>query len=95
MEIKFTPTARSQFLNGLSHIRKENPTAAREFRAKAESVLKRLVKYSESGKVVREYPDLPFREVVVSPYRFFYRVVDSITWIVAVWHSAQDTQEPQ
>ena len=95
MEIKFTPSARSQFLNGLAHIRKDNPVAAQEFRDKAEAVLKRLINFPESGKTLREYPELPFREVIVAPYRFFYRVIGSIIWIAAVWHSAQETQEPQ
>jgi len=95
MEIKFTPSARSQFLNGLAHIRKDNPVAAQEFRDKAEAVLKRLINFPESGKTLREYSELPFREVIVAPYRFFYRVIGSIIWIVAVWHSAQETQEPQ
>ncbi|NQV14179.1 type II toxin-antitoxin system RelE/ParE family toxin [bacterium] len=94
MEIKFTPTARSQFLNGLAHIKKDNSIAAKEFREKTENVLKRLVDFPESGKVVREYPDLPFREIVVAPYRFFYIVKADIIWIVAVWHSAQETQQP-
>jgi toxin ParE1/3/4 len=30
----------------------------------------------------------------LSPYRFFYRVVDDTVWIVAVWHARQLPQEP-
>ena len=39
-------------------------------------------------------PDLPYREVIVSPYRFFYRIKEATVWVVAVWHGAQPPEEP-
>ena len=89
MKIKFTPTARGMFLDGLLHIRKENPVAALKFKEKTDKSLSRLIDYPESGKTIQEFPDLPFREIVVSPYRFFYRIKNEVIWIVAVWHTAQ------
>ena len=89
MRIKFTPSARRQFLEGLEYIRQDSPTAARQFREKVESALRRLSEFPESGRSIPEFPELPHREVVVRPYRFFYRVVGKTVWIVAVWHSAQ------
>ncbi|MFH2067570.1 MAG: type II toxin-antitoxin system RelE/ParE family toxin [Pseudomonadota bacterium] len=35
------------------------------------------------------------REVIVSPYRFFYKVKDKIVWIIAVWHGEQLPKEPK
>jgi len=87
--IRFTPSARRQFLEGLEYIRQDNPTAARQFRMKAESALSRLGEFPESGRTIPEFPELPHREVVVPPYRFFYRVLGKTVWVVAVWHSAQ------
>ncbi|MBZ5535070.1 MAG: type II toxin-antitoxin system RelE/ParE family toxin [Acidobacteriia bacterium] len=89
MKVLFTPTARAQFLAALDVIRRDNPSAARRFRRRAETLLRRLVKFPHSGRVIPEFPDLPQREVIVSPYRFFYRTVGSTVWIVAVWHGAQ------
>ena len=89
MKVKFTPSARAQFLDGLEYIRQDSPTAARKFREKAESVLRRLEKFPESGRSIPEFPGLPHREVIVGPYRFFYRVVGQTVWVVAVWHGAQ------
>ena len=89
MKIKFTTSARRQFLEGLEYIRQEDPTAAHQFRKRAEIVLRRLGECPESGRVIPEFPELPHREVIVRPYRFFYRVVGKTVWIVAVWHSAQ------
>jgi plasmid stabilization system protein ParE len=94
VKILFTPTARVQFLGALEYIRRDDPSAARNFRIKAEKILKRLVRFPESGRHLPEFPELPFREVIVSPYRFFYLVKSRIVWIVAVWHSAQMPEKP-
>ncbi|MCK8604426.1 type II toxin-antitoxin system RelE/ParE family toxin [Desulfoferrobacter suflitae] len=94
MKIRFTPSARTQFLSALSYIRRDNPQAALNFRERTETVLRRLEQFPNSGRVVPEFPDLPYREVVVTPYRFFYRVKGEIVWIIAVWHGAQLPEEP-
>ena len=94
MRIQFTPSARRQFLAALQYIRRDAPLAARHFRRKAELSLRRLGRFSESGRVIPEFPDLPFREGIVAPYRFFYRVDDRKVWIVAVWHGAQLPDDP-
>ncbi|PTL37204.1 plasmid stabilization system protein [Candidatus Methylomirabilis limnetica] len=86
MKILFTPSARTQFLSALAYIRRDKPDAALRFRRRAETVLKRLVKFPESGRAIPEFPDLPQREVVIAPYRFFYRVKGQVVWIVGVWH---------
>lgn len=89
MRIKLTASARARFLEGLEYIRQDDPKAARKFRKKVESTLGRLERFPESGRAIPEFPDLPHREVIVRPYRFFYRVVGKTIWIVAVWHGAQ------
>ena len=89
MRIQFTTSARRQFLGALQYIRRDDPLAARNFRKQAEKHLRRLGRFPDSGRGVPEFPDLPFREVIVSPYRFFYRIEDRKVWIVAVWHGAQ------
>ena len=94
MKVRFTPTGRSQFLEALSHIRRENPAAAQKLHKRAKRVLKRLERFPESGRALPEFPELPFREVIIPPYRFFYRPVANIVWIVAVWHSAQIPEMP-
>ena len=94
MRIRFTPSAKAEFLDALSYIRADNPDAARRFRIKAERILRRLEDFPDSGRKLPEFPDLPHREVIARPYRFFYRVQGKTVWVVAVWHSAQDVQEP-
>ena len=94
MIVRFTPSARTQFLAAIAYILHENPTAAVAFRKKAEKVLSRLKTFPQSGRNLPEFPDLPFREVIVAPYRFFYRIKGKTVWIVAVWHGAQLPEEP-
>jgi plasmid stabilization system protein ParE len=94
MRIRFTPTARAQFLEAIGHIHRDKPKAATDFRKKTEKSLRRLIRFPNSGRTLPEFPELPHREVVVPPYRFFYRVEKKTVWIIAVWHGAQLPDEP-
>jgi plasmid stabilization system protein ParE len=89
VKILFTPSARDQFLRALAYIRRDKPSAAVSFRHQAEKTLLRLADHPESGRTLPEFPDSYYREVIVPPYRFFYRVKENVVWIVAVWHGAQ------
>ena len=94
MRLLFTPSARAQFLAAIEFIVKDNPLAAARFRRKAEKVLRRLIEFPDSGRHIPEFPELPFREVLVPPYRFFYRVEAANIWVVAAWHDAQLPSPP-
>ena len=94
MKALFTPVGRRQFLEAITYIYRDNPSAAVSFLKKAEKTLSRLKKFSESGRLIPEFSDLPFREVIVRPYRFFYKVKGETVWIIAVWHSAQLPEDP-
>ena len=95
MKILFTPTGRRQFLEAVAYIYRDKPSAAISFRQKSEKSLSRLKKFPDSGRSIPEFPELPFREVIVSSYRFFYKVKNDTIWIVAVWHGAQLPDEPE
>lgn len=94
MKVRFTPSGRANFLNVVSYIQRDDRAAALRFRRRAERVLQRLERYPESGRLIPEFPDLPHREVIVPPVRFFYRVEGDTVWIVAVWHGAQVPENP-
>ena len=89
MKVRFTPTARALFLSAFAYIRRDKPSAAINFRQHSETVLRRLEDFPESGRIIPEFPELPFREVIISPYRLFYKIKGDVIWIVAVWHGAQ------
>jgi len=94
LKLLFTPTGREQFLAAPAYIRRDHPEAAKALRKKVETELRRLLAFPHSGRFLSEFPDLPYREVAVSPYRFFYLATGSVIWVVAVWHSAQMPEEP-
>ena len=84
VKVRFTPAARAQFLRGLAYIKRDNSSAASRLRNRSEKVLRRLETHPESGRPIPEFPELPHREVIVKPYRFFYRIEGKTVWIVAV-----------
>jgi plasmid stabilization system protein ParE len=95
MDVRSTATGRAQFLGAIDSLRRKSPQAARPFRQRAEKLLKRLRTFPNSGASVTEFPHLPYREVYVQPYRFFYRVREKTVGVVAVWHGAQVPEEPE
>lgn len=94
LKVSFTPPARAQFLAALAYIRADRPSAALAFRHRVNDVLARLGDILDSGRIVPEFPDLPFREVIIDQYRFFYRVKGETVWVVAAWHGAQIPDVP-
>jgi toxin ParE1/3/4 len=95
VKVRFTPTGDRQFLDVVAYILAERAAAARRFYARALKSLSRLEEFPESGRRLPEFRGLPCREVIVRPYRFFYRVQGTTVWIVGVWHSAQMATEPE
>ncbi len=94
MRVRFSPSARREFLDFIAYVHDDRPMAAVRFRERAEKVLRRLEVFPESGRKIPEFPHLPHREVIVRPLRFFYRVAGETVWIVAVWHGAQLPTKP-
>ena len=95
MKVRFTPSGDRQFLDVIAYILADRPTAARRFYQRALKTLRRLEKFPASGRRIPEFRGLPYREVIVSPYRFFYRAEGTTVWVVGVWHSAQMAGEPE
>jgi len=95
VKVRFTPSARAQFLSALAYIPRDKPSAATTFREHSETVLRRFEDFPESGRIIPEFPELPYREVVIPPFRFFYKIKSDVVWIVAVWHGAQLPKQPR
>ena len=94
MKLRFTPAGRLQFLTAVAYIQQDDRSAALKFRRRAEQALRRLLRYPTSGRLIPEFPDLPFREVIALPYRFFYRREGKTIWVVAIWHGEQLPKDP-
>ena len=92
--VRFAPSADVQFLSIIEYIRMDNPHAALNLRESVAESFGSVKTFPSMGRIVPEFPDLGFREVIIRPYRFFYDVVGDTVWIVGVWHSAQIPDEP-
>ena len=92
--VRFTPTARTQLLAAVAYIRADRPQAARGFRDRVFEALAVLLEFPDSGRVIPEFPNLGFREVLVDSYRLFYRVKGDVIWVAGVWHDAQLPEAP-
>lgn len=95
MKVRFTPSARERFLDAIAYIATDKPKAARRFRARCHKTLKRLVRFPSSGHKIPEFPELPHRQVIEAPLRFFYRIDGKVLWVVAVWHDKQIPGVPE
>jgi len=95
MQVRFTPSARAQLLDALTYVRADSPATAAGILERAEAALRQLGEFPESGHPLPELPDLSHREVLVDPYRFFYRIAAGTVWIVGVWHGRQLPDEPE
>ena len=95
MKIRFTPSAETELLSAVKYIKNDNTEAALKFLKKADDLLHRLENHPLSGRTIPEFPGLPYRELLVLPYRFFYSIENKTIWIVAVWHTAQIPIEPK
>jgi addiction module RelE/StbE family toxin len=94
LKLRFTPSAKTELLSAAKYIHNENPEAALNFLKKANELLHRLEKHPLSGRTIPEFSKLPYRELLVLPYRFFYSIQNKTIWIVAVWHTSQLPKEP-
>lgn len=95
VKVRFTPSARAQLLDVLAYVRADSPAAVAGILERADAALRQLRDSPESGHPLPEFPDLPHREVLVDPYRFFYRIAAGAVWIVGVWHGRQLPDEPE
>lgn len=94
MKIRFTDAAQDAYTAVVDYLSARNPSSAERFVDDVDAALDRLRRFPESGPIIRESPKGPFRQFLVQPYRFFYRLDAEVVLIVAVWHGAQQATPP-
>lgn len=72
------------------YIALDNPAAANALVRKVFGAAERLVQFPNSGSKPPEIKRLPYRQVIVSPCRIFYRISDENIFIVLVMRGEQD-----
>ncbi len=67
----------------------DKPEAARRLVQRVLAAVERLQKFPRMGSVPRELRGLPYRQLIVSPCRVFYRIEKDIVYIVHVLRAEQ------
>ena len=66
------------------YIALDNPVAAAHLVEQVFECVERLERFPKSGKCPPELPHSPYREVIVSPCRVFYRIEDDSVYLLHV-----------
>ena len=87
MKTVLTDSGRRQLCTAVEAIHRRDRDRAQRFRAKIESLLTGPVEIGQQGTPLPEFADLPFREVRIDGYRFFFRADGNTLWLVGVWNA--------
>jgi addiction module RelE/StbE family toxin len=86
-QIRWTTEAADQLEAAVQHIKKDNPTVARNVAQTVIDSIERLAAFPGLG---RPGEVKGTRELVSPPYVVVYRSTEEIVEIMHIWHGAQD-----
>lgn len=75
-------------------ISRDSPQAAAGLVERIFASTDRLALFPQSGRIVPEFPALPYREIIVSSYRVLYRLENDRVLIAAVVHGRRSLEIP-
>jgi toxin ParE1/3/4 len=84
--VKWTQRAKGDLQDVYDFIMRDSPRAADALVERIIHASERLVTFPESGRIMPEFPALPYREILVGNYRVLYRIEGEVVWIAAVVH---------
>lgn len=87
--IIWTEPALSEVDEIADYISLDNPTAAKKLVRSAFEKIERLSRHPKSGKLVDEFENSIYREVVSSPCRIFYRQENETIYIIHIIREEQ------
>ena len=90
-KIVFSDPSIEDLENIVRFIGRDNPQVAAQFGAKLIQSVRHLASFPRLGRVVPEKNDESIREIILKPYRIFYRVKDDsqTVEIARFWHAAR------
>jgi len=87
MKVLLTGSGCRQLRTAIETIHSRDRDRARRFRAETESLLTTPDEIDRRGAPLPEFADLPFREVRIDNYRFFFRAEGNTLWLAGVWNT--------
>ena len=94
-KVIWSPSARADLKDIVTFIAEDNPEVAEKFGTALIEASKALGRFERKGRKVPEFNLEEIREIIVSPYRIIYRLVEknSRLEIVRLWHAARGQPE--
>jgi toxin ParE1/3/4 len=94
-EIVWSPDSLDDVVQIVRHIGEQNPSAAEQVASHIRTRTRQLEQFPLSGRHYDMSPRGEIRELVVPPYRIFYRPTEDLRFvrILRVWHSARGMPE--
>ena len=89
MKVVWTNEALNHLDSIYHYIAKDNPYYAKRVIDNLTARTKQLHRFPELGRLVPEYEAEALRELIESPYRIIYYVIDKQVEILTVFHGAQ------
>lgn len=90
VKIVWSPAAISHFSSWIHYIAKDSVKTAEKERQKILKGVGRLETFPQSGRVVPEFSDPTFREVIVKPIRIMYRLKGDEVRILTFHHAKRN-----
>jgi plasmid stabilization system protein ParE len=93
--VVLSPSARADLRDIVRYISFDDPDRALEFGRFLVSRTRLLAETPELGRIVPEFEDGSFREIIVRSYRVVYRLNYSLhlVEVIRFWHAARGTPE--
>jgi plasmid stabilization system protein ParE len=89
-QIRWSPRAANNLEEICSYIARDSERYAAIFAKKVNAIVKNLVEFPKSGRIVPEYNDHNLREKIYENYRIVYRLKGEYIEIVAICHGARN-----
>ena len=93
--VEWAARARDDLQSIYDFIARDSPRAADSLIDRILDSTERLADFPSSGRLIPEFPQLGYREIVVGSYRVQYRVEDKAIWILAVLHGRRQASVPE
>lgn len=91
VEIRWNEVSVTDLEKLYDYIAFDSPTYARQQIEQILGVIKKLTRFPKLGKHLLEFPNLPYREIIISNYRIIYRYnsIHKIINIITIIHGAR------
>lgn len=88
--VVWTIPARNDLRAVAEYIARDSRNYASQFVMRVQEQTKRLSLFPDQGRIIPEFGDATYRELIIGHYRLFYTIRDHDVFILAIVHGAKD-----